>query len=154
MSLYINSCKKDDSGTIQALFTGGTWQLASVIEYNYIGSNSTTDTLNTKCDTTQLFTFNSNNTCTYTNFDCITQKTSGTWSVSRNQLNLMVNMTCADTLAGDISGTGQPFANALINNLGQYSLILETGDIDTYYTSTTKRRIIYFGFVRKSSAGN
>jgi hypothetical protein len=155
MSLYINSCKKDNSGSIQTLFTGGSWQLASVTVYNYVGSNSTTYLLDTACNTTQLFTFNSNNTCTYTNFDCITQKKTGTWSLSGNQLNLLVNMTCADTLAGNIPATGQPFANALITNLGQYSLVLETGDINTYYNATTKRKIIQYGFVRITTpAGN
>jgi hypothetical protein len=155
MGLYINSCKKDNSGTIKTLFTGGSWQLANVTVYNYVGSNSTSYLLDTACTATQLFTFNINNTCTYTNFECITQKTTGTWSLTTNQLNLLVNMMCADTLAGNIPSTGQPFANALIMNLGQYSMVLETGDINTYYTATTKRKIIQYGFVRVSTpAGN
>jgi len=158
ISMVVNSCKKDNSGSIQTLFTNGTWQLATVMVFNYVGSSQvgSADTLNTTCDTTQYFTFNSNNTCTYTNFDCITQpKASGTWSLSSDQRFLMADMTCQDTITGSKPSTGKPFAYAQIYNLGQYSMVLQTGDIATYYTSTTKRTIIQYGFVRQSApSGN
>jgi hypothetical protein len=150
----INSCKKDNSGNVQVFLTHGTWQLASVMVYNYLGSSQvgTTDTLNTTCDSTQIFNFSTNNTCTYTNFECIPQKTSGSWTLTSNQLTLQSNMMCADTLKGGISDPKkiQPFINTQIVNCGQYSLVLQTGDINVFVTSTTKRRIVQYGFVHPS----
>ena len=151
--LFINSCKKDNQNTVEVLLTRGKWQLASVMVYNFLGSSQvgTTDTLNTNCDSTQIFTFNTNNTCSYTNFECIPQKTSGNWTLSSDQLTLMSNMLCADTLIGGQPDPkkSQPFINAKIVNLGQYSFILQTGDVNTFYTSTTKRRIVTYGFVHQ-----
>ena len=159
ISMFINSCKKDAQTSIQALFTDGKWQLASVVKLRYVGATQLlpvpSDTLNTTCDSTQIFTFNTNNTCTYTNFDCIAQpKSSGTWSLSNDQLFLMSNMMCTDTIAGGTVSSGQPFAYTQIFNIGQYSMILRTGNIATYYTSTTKRTIIQYGFVHPTSTGN
>jgi len=152
-ALVINSCKKDNQNSVEILLTRGKWQLASVMVYNFVGSSQvgTTDTLNTNCDSTQIFTFNSNNTCGYTNFECIPQKTSGSWTLSSDQLTLISNMFCADTLVGGLPDpkTVQPFINTKIINLGQYSLILQTGDVNTFYTSTTKRRIVQYGFVHQ-----
>jgi len=151
--LVINSCKKDNQNSVETLLTRGKWQLASVMVYNFVGSSQvgTTDTLNTNCDSTQIFTFNTNNTCSYTNFECIPQKTSGNWTLSSDQLTLMSNMLCADTLIGGQPDPkkSQPFINAKIVNLGQYSFILQTGDVNTFYTSTTKRRIVTYGFVHQ-----
>jgi hypothetical protein len=152
-SLIINSCKKDNGGSAQALITRAPWQLASVLVYNYVGSSQvgTTDTLNTTCDSTQLFTFSTNNTCTYTNFECIAQKTSGSWTISGDQLTLMSNMMCADTLVGGIPDPKkiQPFINTKIMTLGLYSMVLQTGDINAFFTSTTRRRIVQYGFVHQ-----
>jgi hypothetical protein len=160
ISMVSNSCKKDAQTSIQALFTKGKWQLASVIKLRYLGASQLTpvhsDTMNTTCDSTQIFTFTSNTTCSYTNFDCIPQKvTTGTWSLSKDQLFLMANITLADTLAGGkVNPAGQPFIYTQIVNLGQYSMVLQTGNIATYYTSTTKRTIIQYGFVHPASSGN
>jgi len=151
--LGVNSCKKDSSGNVQMFLTHGSWQLASVLVINYLGTSQvgTTDTLNTNCDSTQLFTLNTNNTCTYTNFECIPQKSSGSWSLSNNQLLLRSNMMCADTLKGGISDPNkvQPFINTQIINCGQYSLVIQTGDINVFVTSTTRRRIVQYGFVHQ-----
>ena len=145
-SLFINSCKKEDKSNIPHLLTTGAWQLASVQVQNYIGdSNISTDTLNTDCDTTQLFTFNMDNTCTYTNFGCKEQPTAtGTWSITANKLFLNADITCQDN-----AGTLKPFLNAQIINLGQFSLVLQTGDIDPYYSATQKRTITRYGFIRQ-----
>jgi hypothetical protein len=145
--MVINSCKKQNQVTIQTLFTGGSWQLASVLATHYVGNTMVSvDTLNTKCNLTQLFTFNSNNTCTYTNFDCIQQSTaSAQWSLSTDEVTLFANVVCKDTTA---VGSSTPFANAQITNLGNYSLVLLTGDIATNYSLTAKRRIVQYGFVR------
>ena len=156
--LFINSCKKDNQNTVEVLLTRGKWQLASVMVYNFLGSSQvgTTDTLNTNCDSTQIFSFNTNNTCTYTNFECIPQKSSGNWTLSSDQLTLISNITAIDT-ATDGTGKieplpGKPFQNAKIVNLGQYSLVLQTGDINTFVTATTKRRIVQYGFVHQSAS--
>jgi hypothetical protein len=140
IAMVINSCKKQNQVTIQTLFTGGSWQLASVLATHYVGNTMVSvDTLNTKCNLTQLFTFNSNNTCTYTNFDCIQQSTaSAQWSLSTDEVTLFANVVCKDTTA---VGSSTPFANA-------HSLVLLTGDIATNYSLTAKRRIVQYGFVR------
>lgn len=151
----INSCKKDNNTSIQTLFTTGAWQLASVKVTNYLGSSTiNTYYLNdTTCIKTQFFTFPSTNTCTFTNYHCIGQSTNGTWSLTKDQLYLMVNMTCLDTLAGgkDTVST-HVFAYTKILNLGPYSMTLQTGDIGAYYTPTTKRTIFEYAFVHKTTA--
>ena len=151
-SAFINSCKKDNVGTIKSLFTGNTWQLASVMRFNFVGDTlKTTDTLNTTCDTTQLFTFNADNTCTYTNFNCKPQPTAkGKWSLSTDQLFLMSDITCQDTITHTQPNvhTSQPFIQAKIINLGQYSMILQTGNLDVYYPPNEKRVYTVYGFVR------
>jgi hypothetical protein len=122
--------------------------------FSYVGNNSLpTDTLNTTCTRSQVFTFNSNHTCTYTNFSCIAQSTQGSWALTSDDLFLNSTMKCTDTIPGTNGAqtkTDMPFANAEIINLGQYSLVLQTGDISTYYTSTTKRVIVQYGFVHPS----
>lgn len=152
--IAVNSCKKDNTTSIQTLFTTGTWQLASVKVTNYLGS-STVNTYylnDTTCTKTQFFTFPSTNTCTFTNYHCIEQSTTGSWTLSKDQLFLMVNMTCLDTLAGGKGQVMTPvFANTRIVNLGPYSMTLQTGDIGAYYTSTTKRTIFEYAFVHRTT---
>ena len=144
IGLIVNSCKKTGLNAIPALFTGGTWQLASIETKNYIGNQQTKDTtINDTCG--QHFTFNADNTCTYTTFNCITQTASGTWTLTPNQLYLNADMVCKDTSA---AGTSKPFINAQINNLGVYSMILYTGDIAPNYSLTQPRTIVIYGFVR------
>ncbi len=150
--LVINSCKKDNQNSIETLLTRGKWQLASVQVINKLGSSKVSiDTLNTNCDSTQIFTFNTNNTCGYTNFECIPQKTSGSWSLTSDQLVLNSTMLCADTLIGGAPDPNKsmPFKYTKIINLGQYSMVLQTGDVNIFVTSTTKQRIIQYGFVHQ-----
>lgn len=155
--IAVNSCKKDNTTSIQTLFTTGRWQLASVLVYHYLGSSQTgIDTFNTTCDTTQFFTFPTNNTCTYTNYHCVHQPiANGTWSLTHDQLFLLVNIACTDTLAGGKgTATVHPFVYTKIITLGPYSMILQTGDIGAYYTSTTKRTIYQYGFVHQKATTN
>ncbi|TSD67778.1 hypothetical protein FFF34_010430 [Inquilinus sp. KBS0705] len=149
-SFVINSCKKEDQSNIPNLFSTGAWQLASVNVYHYIGdAQESVDTLNTDCDTTQLFIFNKDMTCTYTNFDCKAQPTAtGTWSLAKNKLTLYADMVCKDTTA---VGSSKPFANAQIFNIGQFSLVLQTGDTNPYYTSTQVRTVTRYGFIRQKT---
>ena len=150
VAMVINSCKKDDAGSIKTLFTGGKWQLASVVATNYTGNTQiSTQTLDSTCMQTQYFTFNTDNTCTYTNFDCIEQTTAAaTYSLTPNQLILNAQVVCKDTTA---AGSSMPFSNAAIINLGQYSMILQTGDIAPNYSLTAPRRIVQWGFVRQTT---
>jgi len=146
-SMVVNSCKKENQNAIQMLFTGGYWQLASVIETRFTGNTAdSTDTLNTQCSLNQKFTFNINGTCTYQNFDCVAQPVAtGQWSLTSNQLYLQSTITCKDTSA---AGSSKPFSNAQIYNLGQYSMILITGDIQPNYSLTKPRKQIQYGFIR------
>jgi hypothetical protein len=151
VTVLYNSCKKEGQSPIQGLFTSGSWQLASILVFNYTGNILiSTDTLNTTCDSVQRFTF-TGNTCTYTNFDCIAQKSaSATWTLSPNQLFLYANVVCKDTTK---AGSSMPFTNAAIQNLGQFSLVLQTGDIQPNYSLTKPRRIMQYGFINIKALG-
>jgi hypothetical protein len=152
IAMVINSCKKDNSGSIKNLFTGGKWQLASITATNYIGNQEiSTETLDSACMQTQFFTFNTDGTCSYTNFDCIAQtSTTAPYTLAQNQLFLNTNIVCKDTTT---AGSSMPFANAAIVNLGQFSMVLQTGDIAPNYSLTQKRRILQYGFVRQTTPG-
>jgi hypothetical protein len=150
VGMVINSCKKQDPQTsIASLFTNGSWQLSSVMRLNIVGGNTTTDTLNTNCDTTQIFTF-TKNTCSYTNFHCIDQPTStGNWSLSTNGLVLYSNIACKDTLPKDSCCTiAHPFIYTQIVSIGLYQMTLKTGDVGSYYGPTTKRTVYMYSFIR------
>jgi hypothetical protein len=150
---FINSCKKTDQSNIPNLLTAGVWQLASVQQTYYIGdSRIKTDTLNAKCDTTQTFIFNKDNTCTYTNFECLIQPTAtGKWLLTSDKLFLSSDIVCRDTTK---KGSSTPFSNVRFVNLGQYSMVIETGDIGLYYSSTQRRTIRRYGFIRQRTASN
>ncbi|HEY0244494.1 MAG TPA: DUF5004 domain-containing protein [Mucilaginibacter sp.] len=150
INLLSNSCKKDTQQTIATLFTGGSWQLASVLVTTTTNLNQVVDTINVNCDSIQMFTFNTDNTCTYTHFNCIAQKkSSGTWSLSTDQLTLKADMLCDTNATG---GKSKPFVNAQIYNLGQYSLVLQTGNYDVIPTSTNTTKVIRYGFVRQKAS--
>jgi hypothetical protein len=150
ITLVVNSCKKDPRGTITSLFTGGRWQLASeLVTYTNFGV-TTIDTLNLKCDSTQIFTFNTNHTCTYSNFDCIATPSppKGNWSLSADQLTLYSTIICRDTTA---KHTSMPFDTVQIVNLGQYSMVLQTGNFNVIPTTLNKTRVVRYGFVRQKT---
>ena len=156
IAIGVNSCKKQSQSPIEQLFTGGYWELASVTATYYTG-NSVDSTVNlntdTVCQAGQAFTFSTNNTCTYTNFDCLTQTSpAASWSLTPNQLYLQANVVCKDTTA---KGSSTPFAYAQIENLGQFSLVLNIGDIQPNYSLTQKRVIYQYGFIRQQpTTGN
>jgi hypothetical protein len=150
----VNSCQKAKQDYIATLIAQNQWQLSSATVTTYVGSSQTSQvTLDTACNLTQMFKFNADNTCTYTNFDCLTQTTKGSWALSQDKLFLNVNMTAKDTItrAGDTTTHSKPFQTARIVNLGQYSLILQTGDLETYYSPTQTRVVYQWGFVRVKS---
>lgn len=145
--LLFNSCKKDNNDSVAYFLTYGTWTLASVQVFHYVGdTQGKTDTLNTTCNTTQTFKFNSDNSCEYKNYHCITQDKSGTWSIGSDNLTLTCNLPVQDTSKSTTVNV-KAFQTALIDNLGQYSLVLKTGDIQVVYKSTTVRNITRYGFV-------
>ncbi|HVW98450.1 MAG TPA: lipocalin family protein [Mucilaginibacter sp.] len=147
--IAVNSCKKAEKASIATLFPGGTWKLTSVETKKYIGNQGISDTtINDTCS--QYFTFKSDKTCAYTNFNCASQETAtGTWSLSQNQLYLYADITLKDT-----SGNVRPFLNSQIQSLGQYSMVLNTGDIAPNYSLTQPRTIVVYGFVRQISAAS
>jgi hypothetical protein len=148
IGLLVNSCKKSNQDYIATLFTGGKWQLSSVTVTNFTGATrNSVDTLYASCSLTQAFTFNIDKTCTYTNFDCDSQKTTGHWSLSSDKLFLNSDLVCQTSAKKDTT----PFTIARIVNLGQYSLILQTGDLETYYSPTQIRNVTQWGFVRVKS---
>ena len=153
ISAVINSCKKDNPQTsIASLFTYGRWELASVERQDLLGSSFLLDTIYTTCDTTQFFIFPTNSTCTFSNYHCIDQQGTGTWSLTSNGLYLQSDIALKDTLPGNSCCTiKHPFGYAQILNIGLYSMALKTGDIAAYYTSTTKRTIYTYNFVRVST---
>jgi hypothetical protein len=144
ISLFVVSCKKETQNSISTLFTSGVWQLGSIREYKYLGDLQTSaDTI--RIDSTQLFTFNKDMTCTYRNFDNRAGIVKGNWELSDTRLYLKANITYPQVTT---AGTTQPFINAHIINIGDFSLVLETGDIQTYYTAADSRTIRRYGFVR------
>ncbi len=146
--MIANSCKKDTAGSVDKLFSSGNWQLSSVRATIYLADAITSDTtLNTTCTNTQFFTFKDDNTCSYTNFHCQSQTSTGKWSLSADKLMLNADMECQDTL---VKGISKPFISARIVNLGQYSMVLETND-SPVYSATKPRRIVRYGFVRQKS---
>jgi hypothetical protein len=122
--------------------------LASVQTQYFTGNQQdSVVTDSSTCITSQYFTFNTDNTCTYVNFDCLTQTTAAApWSLTANQLFLQANVICKDTTK---TGSSSPFAYAQIFNLGVYSMVLYTGDIQPNYSLTAKRKIVVYGFIRQ-----
>lgn len=153
IGLMVNSCQKTKQDYIATLIAQNQWQLSSATVTTFIGSTQMSQlTLDTACLVTQTFKFNPDNTCSYTNFDCLTQATKGTWALSQDRLFLNVNMTCKDTIARtDTTTRSKPFQTAKIINMGQYSLVLQTGDLQSYWSPTQKRVIYQWGFVRVKS---
>ena len=151
VTLLTNSCKKDNNDTVQYFLTNGTWTLASVQRFHFVGdTQGATDTLNATCQATQTFVFNSNNTCTYTNYHCLTQSNSGSWIIGSDNVSLTTTLTAQDTLKG-AKVSVNAFGAAKIITLGQYSLVLQTGDIESYYKATTVRTIVQYGFVHATT---
>ena len=145
--LLVNSCKKSNQDYIQSLFVGGKWQLSSM-QVTY-ATGAATDSVvlrDTSCSFIQTFTFNADNTCTYTNYRCSEQTSTGHWTLSTDKLFLNSNIS-----VDSVGVTIAPFKNAQIVTLGQYSLILQTGDLQTYYPANMKRIITRYGFVRVKS---
>ncbi|RKR81745.1 hypothetical protein BDD43_1896 [Mucilaginibacter gracilis] len=154
--MLVNSCKKDNSDTVAYFLTNGTWQLAAVQTQTFVGDTlKRTDTLNTNCGLNQLFKFNNNNSCTYSNYHCITQSSAGTWQLASNDLILQTTLAAQDTAKGVVvTKPASVFTNAQIINLGQYSFVLQTGDTSPYYTSKTRRVITRYAFVHCTTCSN
>ena len=143
IGLAVNSCKKS-SDYLPTLLTNKQWQLASLqVQYNTGAYQDSLVTLDTTCTLTQIFKFSNNGSCGYANFSCLSDSSSGHWSFSNDHLYLNTDMVC-QTDTGKIV----PFKSARIINLGQYSMVLQTGSLETYYSPTQKRKIYIWGFVR------
>ncbi|GAA4096534.1 DUF5004 domain-containing protein [Mucilaginibacter panaciglaebae] len=145
LSLVINSCKKTLDSDIPDLLIKGSWQLSSARLTIQRGDTTKLDTtFNIGCD--QRFTFYPDKTCTYTNFDCKDQPVArGHWQLVGNRLFLQTDIVCQDTTA---AGSSKPFAYCSISTLGNYSMVLLTGDFINYNNSAL-RRVVRYGFVRQ-----
>ncbi len=134
--LLVNSCKKDNNDTPAYFLTQGKWQLASVQIFHFVGDvqqkQTKADTVLINC--TQTVVFKNDNTCTFSNFKC-NNTLNGSWQIDPN--SLILKSQGLDTLSKD----------ARIITLGQYSLVVQTGDISTYYKATTVRNITVYGYV-------
>jgi hypothetical protein len=153
LSLFSNSCKKDNNSNIPHLLTTGVWELASIQVYHFLGNTQLgdPDTLNTDCLKSQFFTFKTDNTCSYTNFNCLDQTTTGTWTLTPNRLYFASEMVCKISVAGGGFSTTTPFKNTQIFNLGTYSLVLQTGDVEPNYSATKRREVVRYGFIRQNA---
>ncbi|MDN5288192.1 MAG: hypothetical protein JWR38_4466 [Mucilaginibacter sp.] len=153
INLLSGSCKKGNNSNIPHLLTYGSWQLATLQVTNYVGdAQISIDTLNDNCMLTQFFTFHTDNTCTYNNFSCFDQTTSGNWTLTENNLYFTSDMAAKDTTkSGVLNNNYQPFTNTQIVTLGTYSMVLQTGDVQPNYSSTSKRKIFRYGFIRQKA---
>jgi len=145
--LFANSCKRTLDSDIPDLLVEGSWQLSSVRITVSRGDTVKLDTTYAiNCN--QTFTFYSDKTCTYTNFDCLDQPTAkGHWQLGGNRLFLQSDVVCQDTTA---TGSSKPFTYCSINTLGRYSMVLLTGDFINYNNSAL-RRVVRYGFVRQKA---
>jgi hypothetical protein len=147
----ISSCKKDNgqSSVNTFLTSDRVWRLASMQVVTRHGDTiKRTDTLNTRCDKDQTFSFNTNGRCTYENYFCIDQTSTGSWQLTTQDSTILrVNMVCQDTTRARSS---RPFAYTRVINLGQNSLVLESTVIDTLRKNPVvvfRRRTTTFGFI-------
>ena len=148
VGLLTNSCEKTNQDYIATLFTGGKWQLSTVTITSYTGAEQiSSDTLFSSCPLVQDFIFNSDKTCSFSNFDCSTQTSNGHSLLSADKLFLSSDIVCQTAAKKDTT----PFQTAKIINLGQYSLVLQTGSLETYYPPNQPRVITQRGFVRVKS---
>jgi hypothetical protein len=147
IGVVTDSCQKSKQNNIETLLASYKWQFSSLQVSHYVGDTlKNVDTLYATCGLIQTFKFEMDHTCSYANFSCLQQNTTGHWSLSQDQLYLMSDMKCQDTTS--TSGTSVPFQNGRIFNLGEYSFVIQTGDIQAYYPSNQVRVINRYGFVR------
>lgn len=146
--IFISSCKRQLDSDIPDVLVNGAWDLSSIrITVNRGDTVKLDTTYSINCK--QTFTFNSDKTCTYTNFDCKDQPVAkGGWELVGNRLFLVSNIVCQDTTA---AGSSKPFTYCSINTLGRYSMVLLTGDFISYNNSAL-RRVVRYGFVRQKAS--
>jgi len=134
-----NSCKKDNGDQLSYFLTSGSWSLASQQVFHYVGDTlKKTDTITLAC--TQKLTFKNDNTAQYQNYKCNNSSGTGQWNITEDNLTIQSPI---------IIGTDTLFKNSQIINLGQYSLVLQTGSISAVYTSKTVRTITRYGFIHQ-----
>lgn len=133
-----NSCKKDNTITsITNFLTQRPWKLALVQRFAYVNSVLVkTDTLQPKCALNQTLTFNPDNKYTYVNYACTTGTVNAPWSFTADNLYLNLNSV--------ISLNTKKTQNVTrIINLGQYSLVFDTGDVNVIPVLKTDSVIVF-----------
>ncbi len=138
----VNSCKKDNSqSSISTFLTQSPWNLALLQRFKYVNQSLVkTDTLQVGCALNQRISFNADKTFIFSNYGCQTAKLNGGWSFTSDQLYL--NLTPAIT-----KNFNKLNSLARINNLGQYSLIFDAGDINTNPKPTDTVVVYRYGFI-------
>ncbi|MBW4888202.1 hypothetical protein KXQ82_00680 [Mucilaginibacter sp. HMF5004] len=139
VAMLSNSCKKDNNDQLSYFLTNGTWNLASQQVFHFVGDTlKKTDTITLAC--TQKLTFKPDNSALYQNYKCNSGTATGQWNITQDNITLQSPI---------IIGTDTLFKNSQIINLGQYSLVLQTGSISPVYTSKTVRTITRYGFIHQ-----
>jgi len=146
----ISSCNKgNEDFTVSNFLTDreGKWLLASIRSETFHGDTSKRrDTLNKNCGLDQSFTFRTDGSCTYKNFNCIEQTNDGKWELNTaDSVIFRSNMVSKDS-----TGSIVPFAKAQVLNLGQNSLVLQVVKTDTLFSKplvVLRRRVINYGFI-------
>lgn len=147
-SLLTSACKKDKNTAVDSFLTNGAWQLANLQQFTYLGSVlQKTDTINKKCVINQTITFNTDKSSTYSgNFQCNNQSAKGNWNlIKKDTIRLQSDLSLKDST----NQLTQPFRDSRVVNLGQYSLVMETGDIGAIFSSRQVRKILRYSFVHK-----
>ncbi len=152
----INACKKDDQTPLKNYLSNpayGNWQLASLYAVHFKrNTNPVTDTLAASCGAAaQAFTFNTDGTCTYQNFQCGGATNKGSWSIQTDSLVLHANVQVKDSTARASNFLSRPFNIAQIINLGRNSLVIKTGDINSYYPDTATHTYYRYSFIHPAA---
>lgn len=143
-----NSCKKDSTQTsISTFLTRSEWNLALTQRFKYVNESLVkTDTLQSACTLNQRLLFKTDNTYTFSNFNCQTSNVNSTWSFTPDLLYLNLNSEISQTS----SSKDKKQTAARIINLGQYSLVFDAGDVNIAHTKIDTVVIYRYGFIHSN----
>lgn len=148
-ALLFNSCKKDDQASFRSNLTSQPWLLASLQVTTFQRyKTSTTDTLRVSCGgNPQTLNFKADGAASYSGFQCNNPDASGTWSYDTSLMQLHMNLPLKDTTSK--TGNNQPFAIAQVITLGRSSLVIRTGDLNSYYADDLKHKVYRYSFIHQ-----
>ncbi|RYE29999.1 MAG: hypothetical protein EOP42_13120 [Sphingobacteriaceae bacterium] len=136
-----SACKKNDRASLTDFLTQKPWKLALKQRLAYLNNALVkTDTLESNCQLSQTLTFNNNGNYTYQNYACANRNVSAGWSFTPDYLYLNLN-----SIISINSDKAQNVARII--NLGQYSLVFDTGDINLTRKATDSVIVFRYGFI-------